>query len=344
MTRGVCTISLLLLAAFVGAAQADNGLADARARIEKHRKGPLVVRVTGANGQPIAGATVKVRQTRSAVRFGCNMFMWDLCGEEEELYRSRFKKLFDMATLPFYWWDYEPRPDETKQERLTAMAEWCLKNDITPKGHPLFWNHAEQGWLPAEPEQLKRLTLEHVEKIAKQYGDKIQLWDAVNEATNFERKRGSGPKLTGMWEQVGQIELTKEVFAAARRGNPGAQLLINDYDTSEQYEKLVEGLRESDGTCPFDVIGIQSHMHQGAWPTEKIHDVCRRFGCFGVPLHFTEVTVLSGESGWGTIRGRARPRVRHARRRMSSVCIRSCSRSPWSARSSGGTSPTAAHG
>jgi GH35 family endo-1,4-beta-xylanase len=48
----------------------------------------------------------------------------------------------------------------------------------------------------------------------------------------------------------------------------------------------------------YDVIGIQSHMHGGVWPVRKTWEVCERFKRFGVPLHFTEVTILSGEPGW----------------------------------------------
>jgi hypothetical protein len=48
----------------------------------------------------------------------------------------------------------------------------------------------------------------------------------------------------------------------------------------------------------FDIIGIQSHQHGGAWPVEKIWEVCERFARYGKPLHFTETTFVSGEPGW----------------------------------------------
>jgi hypothetical protein len=47
----------------------------------------------------------------------------------------------------------------------------------------------------------------------------------------------------------------------------------------------------------YDVIGIQSHMHGGTWTSERLWDVCQRFARFGAPLHFTELTILSGERG-----------------------------------------------
>jgi hypothetical protein len=39
-------------------------------------------------------------------------------------------------------------------------------------------------------------------------------------------------------------------------------------------------------------------MHSGPWPDERVWDVCERFARFGVPLHFTELTILSGREAW----------------------------------------------
>ncbi|MCC6805289.1 MAG: endo-1,4-beta-xylanase, partial [Anaerolineae bacterium] len=41
--------------------------------------------------------------------------------------------------------------------------------------------------------------------------------------------------------------------------------------------------------------GIQSHMHQGYWGVEKTLRVLERFERFGLPIHFTETTIVSGD-------------------------------------------------
>ncbi len=44
-------------------------------------------------------------------------------------------------------------------------------------------------------------------------------------------------------------------------------------------------------------------MHGGAWSGARAWQVCERFAKFGKPLHFTEVTVVSGKrtkQGWNT--------------------------------------------
>jgi endo-1,4-beta-xylanase len=35
-------------------------------------------------------------------------------------------------------------------------------------------------------------------------------------------------------------------------------------------------------------------MHGGVWPLDRVWNVCETYGRFGIPLHFTETTVLSG--------------------------------------------------
>ena len=87
--------------------------------------------------------------------------------------------------------------------------------------------------------------------------------------------------------------LVKEVFAAAKESNPDAVLLINDFNTSKAYENLIEGIL--DAGVPVSVIGIQSHQHQGYWGLEKLNDVLERYSRFGLPIHFTENTLISGK-------------------------------------------------
>lgn len=75
--------------------------------------------------------------------------------------------------------------------------------------------------------------------------------------------------------------------------NPDATLLLNDFNTSVAYDILIESALAAG--APIDVIGIQSHQHQGYWGTEKLHAVLDRYSHFNMPIHFTENTLVSGE-------------------------------------------------
>ena len=68
--------------------------------------------------------------------------------------------------------------------------------------------------------------------------------------------------------------------------------MLNDFNTSISYEILIDGCLSAG--VPISAIGIQSHQHQGYWGKEKIEEVLERYSHFGLPIHFTENTILSG--------------------------------------------------
>ncbi len=291
----------LLLAASTAVGQDNNAdlLAGADARIEKHRKGDAVVRVVDPSGKPVRDAKVRVEMTRHAFRFGSNIFMWGRFKqpEFERLYRERFAEVLNFATLPYYWAWYDARNDQPGHPYREKVATWCRKHAITPKGHPLAWNCGDPPNLPADPDAIFRLQLERIRDCVTRFRGLIEIWDVVNEATHYDRpgfyKRS--PKLTKTWDHVGRLPFAKRCFLTARKANPKATLLINDYRTDEKYAELIEQLVDEQGMRLYDTIGIQSHMHFGVWQTEHIWQVCERFAKFGVPLHFTEITVVSGK-------------------------------------------------
>ncbi|MBN2295975.1 MAG: endo-1,4-beta-xylanase, partial [Pirellulales bacterium] len=267
-------------------------------RIEKHRKADLVITVIDDAGQPVPGAKVELRQTRHSFLFGCNIFGWSRPSnkDQENDYRQKFKELFNFATLGFYWWNYEPVRGHPNHNWTGLVAEWCAGLGIATKGHPLMWNFLDPPWAPDDLQELQRLQMSRIDDCVSQFKGRIDCWDVVNEATHFDRDWvvKQAPKMSGLWQKTGRMELTRECFAHARKANPQATLLINDYRTDPPYEKVIEQLVDSKGKPMYDVIGIQNHMFEGPWPNQKIWDVCQRFSRFGVPLHFTEMTIFSG--------------------------------------------------
>jgi GH35 family endo-1,4-beta-xylanase len=278
----------------------DELLCGAEARIEQCRKADAVVSLLDAAGKPLRGAKIEVRQTRHAFLFGCNIFMWGRLPDEqtEAAYRRRFAALLNYATLPFYWPMYEPRRGQPQHEPTERVARWCQQQGIAAKGHPLAWNFADPAWLPDDLDEIHRLQMARIDDCAAHFAGLIDCWDVVNEATHFDRDefvKRRGPKHSAMWQKYGQIPFTRECFLHARQAGPKATLLINDYRTDPAYERLIEQLVDEQGKRLCNVIGIQSHMHGGVWPNQKIWEVCERFARFGVPLHFTETTIISGD-------------------------------------------------
>ncbi|GHT26208.1 beta-xylanase [Planctomycetales bacterium] len=291
MNRFICF--LILLCVSVSLAAEDNWQQEANARIEKHRKEDVVFSVM-RNGQPVPNASVDVKMTQHEFLFGCNIFMLDrfkATGENED-YAQKFADIFNFATLGFYWASYEWKRGEPNYAYSETVAEWCKEHNIRTKGHPLVWNYDDPKWLKDLPlEEIKRLQLERAAACAERFKEQINTWDVINEVVEWQNKKHS-PRLTELGLTLGKEELVKASFATVRKANPAATLLINDYVHDNRYAALLDKL-VIDGKPVFDVIGIQSHLHAGVWDNKHIWDTCERFAGFGVPLHFTELTILS---------------------------------------------------
>jgi GH35 family endo-1,4-beta-xylanase len=118
------------------------------------------------------------------------------------------------------------------------------------------------------------------------------MWDVINEAVIMPVFVKYDNGITRICKELGRIKTIKSMVETARETNPSATLLINDFDVSPAYDILVEGCL--DAGIKFDVIGIQSHMHQGWWGVEKTLKVLENFERFHLPIHFTETTLVSG--------------------------------------------------
>lgn len=279
-------------------------LEGADARIEQHRRGDALLMMVDGDDQPLArGVEVKIEQTRHAFLFGCNIFELDRCrtAEDNENYKRRFAELLNFATIPFYWWGYETEKGQPADDRTENMLAFCEANNIITKGHPLAWNWRDPKWLPDDPEMVKIAQFGQIRRCTEKFGDRIAFFDVVNEATHYSRaeSREHAPKLTGMVREMGVGPYVRTAFKAARLGNEKTGLIINDYVTDLGYAaKVLEELVDDENRPMYDIIGIQSHQHGGAWPATHIWEVCERFAWFGKPLHFTETTFVSGELGW----------------------------------------------
>ena len=175
-----------------------------------------------------------------------------------------------------------------------AQAKWLKDHGITVKGHPLCWHTVCADWLMQySNKEILEKQLARVHREVSAYKGVVDMWDVINEVVIMPVFDKYDNAITRICKEYGRFKLVKEVFDAAYAENPSATLLINDFNTSQSYEILVEGLLEMG--VPISAIGIQSHQHQGYWGLEKIHEVLTRFEHFGIPIHFTENTLISGD-------------------------------------------------
>ena len=268
----------------------------------QHRKAAARVRLLDPDGTPAVHQPVQIDQVSHQFLFGCGAFdavalMKTEDEQQRAFLRDRMEKwlaLFNYGTLPFYWGRYEPEEGKTAYPETMAAAKWLREKGAQVKGHPLCWHTACAPWLMRyENAEILRRQIARIHRDVEAYKGVIGLWDVINEVVIMPVFDKYDNAITRICKDKGRIGLVKEVFAAAKESDPGAALLINDFNTSAAYEILVEGLLEAG--VPISAIGIQSHQHQGYWGLEKLNGVLSRFSRFGLPIHFTENTLISGE-------------------------------------------------
>ena len=266
-----------------------------------HRKASAKLRFLRPDGTPLANCPVSLDQTGHSFLFGCGIFdsvqlFRESSEEKQDIIRKRIDKwlkLFNYGTLPFYWGRYEPEEGKTAKEETLQAAHYLRDRGVTLKGHPLCWHTACAPWLlKYSNEEIMRRQLDRITRDVTDFKGLIDLWDVINEVVIMPEFDRYDNAVTRLCIEKGRVGLVKEVFAQAKAANPEATLLINDFNTSPRYEQLIEDLLEAD--VPISAIGIPSHQHQGYWDADKLNDVLQRFSRFGLPIHFTENTLISG--------------------------------------------------
>ena len=217
--------------------------------------------------------------------------------EKKAFYKDRMDKwvkVFNYATLPFYLGTFEPEEGCPQTESRMQAAKYLTERGVTVKGHPLVWHTVCADWLMKyDNETILDKLKGRIDREVGGFKGVIDMWDVINEVVIMPVFDKYDNAVTRVCNEYGQVPLVKTVFDAARSANPEAELLLNDFNTSPKYEELIE--RCLDAGVPITAIGIQSHQHQGYWGKEKILDVLERFGRFGLPIHFTENTLTSGD-------------------------------------------------
>ncbi|MCP2637937.1 endo-1,4-beta-xylanase [Microbacterium sp. HD4P20] len=263
-----------------------------------HRRGSALVRVLDAAGAPLRETDVVVEQVGHALGFGNIGFdLIDLADgrgvPDDEALAVDWLELFNTATLPFYWGDFEPTEGAPQTKRLRAAARWFGDRGVAVKGHPLVWHTVQPDWLRTyDLDGIEQRLRSRVRREVSAFRDVIPTWDAINELVImpvFDRDDNAVTRLA--WNR-GRVAMAKLAFEEARAADPGATLLLNDFDLSTAYECLIEGLLEAG--VRIDALGLQTHMHQGYRGEDEVLAIADRFARYGLPLHFTENSLVSG--------------------------------------------------
>lgn len=281
--------------------------------IETNRKGSGFIRLTDAQGHPIPRATVKLALKKHAYHFGCNLFMLGQFPSQEQnaAYEEVFKEVFNLAVVPFYWSDLEPRDGELRFEKNSAPVyrrpppdlclEYCERHGIAPKGHTLLWHNWWPKWLTGSKKEVEARVARRFREIAGRYASRIRIWDVVNEALSwnpvrfFERSRCPLPDA--------HVDFG---FKTAGPLFPGSRLLYNDdnkwWHLCGEYSPVyMLARRLLDRGFDLGGLGFQYHMFDVLMDQqshfflnrEHLFGVLDQYAKLGVPLNLSEVSIIA---------------------------------------------------
>lgn len=272
----------------------------ALARIERLRKQDVTVNVIDADGKPLAGAQVRIRQTLQAYKFGSAVVGAAIVGDRPEhaRYREIVLRSFNAAVMEndLKWPGWEGAwGQRMRREQTLEALKWLNHRDIAVRGHVLVWPNWQHA--PADVKKLaddkpalrKRIDGRITDAVTATRG-LLYEWDVVNEPfANHE-----------MLDVLGREEMVRW-FKLAREANPQVRLFLNDYPQLrrrggahlDHFEQTLRFLK--DAGAPIGGVGIQCHYGENVSPPDELLHGLDRFARLGMPIVCTEYDVVSND-------------------------------------------------
>ncbi|TWT29388.1 Endo-1,4-beta-xylanase B [Posidoniimonas corsicana] len=192
-----------------------------------------------------------------------------------------------------------PAEDEWRFEAADGFAQFVRDNQLEMVGHCLVWAKddrtdawmLEEGDGPVSRGKLLERIKTHVERVVGRYADVCSHWDVVNEAI-----ADTGDKLLrdSVYSRTTGADFIVAAFRAARRQDPDALLIYNDYNghKPEKREKLLTLLRQlKDRGAPIDAYGMQGHFELGDDSLDELRATFEELRKLGLQVVVSELDI-----------------------------------------------------
>lgn len=285
--------------------------------IEENRKGIAEISVVDRTGNELKDFTLEYKQISHEFKYGANVFMLDQFESEEKNveYRRIFADTFNLATLPCYWYAYEPQRGKFRfgkeseniyrRPPVDLTLAYCKEKGIEPKIHCL--NYCYPSWIQgASVEDTKRALETWFQAVANRYGKEIPTFEVTNEAFDPLGLGYGKAWATDFYESDDYVEWS---FETARKYLPTAKLMINEewnalkfpLNNRNAYYMQIERMIRRNPVFAPDEIGFQFHAFQEREKEEEIAGQMYNpeylfkfldlFEKLGKPLQVTEMTI-----------------------------------------------------
>ncbi|WP_405658167.1 endo-1,4-beta-xylanase [Streptomyces sp. NBC_01166] len=207
-------------------------------------------------------------------------------------YESTLNREFSsvVAENAMKWDATEPSPGQFNFSGGDQLVEYAQQRGKFVRGHTLVWHAQQPGWVQGlTGDALRQAMRNHISKVAGHYAGKIDSWDVVNEAFEWDGSR----RQSNLQRQLGDGWI-EDAFRTAKAADPKAKLCYNDYGTdginakSDAIYRMVQGFRARG--VPIDCVGFQSHLASNS-NLSTYRQNLQRFADLGVHVQITELDV-----------------------------------------------------
>lgn len=245
---------------------------EALKRIEAIRKRDLSIRMTDAQGEPVAHAKVKLTLRRHEFGFGFATPAAIFSDDDEDARRTR--EILDRLCSSFvfendlkdgFWSEKIPEKRKAQRRQQIDLAfEWLQSHHISVRGHYLFQNAVPSNLSAVtDPEEIRRHFLDTARQRLQFADSRVIEWDVVNHPVAW-----NGANLFS--NKPGLEKLDREVFELAASLSTKPMFVNEDQifrpgrQADETFE-YIRGLKEAG----FAVggLGNQGHFHESFLPS-----------------------------------------------------------------------------
>jgi endo-1,4-beta-xylanase len=238
--------------------------------------------------------TAPLRDAAAAVGRLIGAAVYSSALASDATYAGAAGRHFDYVTAEWEMkWDPVQRSpgvyDFSGGDKVVAFAE---AHGMRVKGHALVWHGATPKWVESlSPPELRIAFEDHIRTVAGHYRRRVYAWDVVNEAIDDGRP---GLRSTVFSRGLGN-DYVAEAFRLARRSDPEAELVYNDYGgegLNRKSNDIYELVRDLKGRGLVDGVGLQMHISAAGFPAvADIRANIQRLADLGLRVNISEMDV-----------------------------------------------------
>jgi endo-1,4-beta-xylanase len=266
---------------------------DAEARIEKIRKGDLVVTVLDPARSPQPNVKVSVRMKRHDFGFGTAVVAKTLAtsGGTNDKYQQEVARLFNKVVFEndMKWGPWETGASNTdsnwRREYVEGAMKWLSDRHFDVRGHNMVWGTwrylpADVKELENDPKALEAKIESRIKDVGGAMKGQLAEWDVVNEPVPEHQ-------LTDILGKQAMITWYK----LAHQVDPKPLLFVNDYPDPDSghldaYDEIIQYLIQNG--APLGGIGFQGHVGSAPWSIPALLRALDKLGAHGLPVEITE--------------------------------------------------------